>query len=388
EMRYDFLFETARRWKAAAVAVGHTADDQAETVLMHLLRGAALAGLKGMQPVTREHAWDAHIPLLRPLLSFRREETEQYCLENGLSPRVDPSNADPSFFRNRIRHELIPYLESYQPNIKGLLLHMSAALAADEDYMVWQASESYRRCVVQEGAHSVQFSLPALRALPVALQRRLIRMAAFKLCPRLRDLDFSAMERGLAFLHHGRTGAAVDLVQNMTLVLEKDKIILYDQAPDALEAGWPGLPPGSLIPVAIPGETVLDNGWRLYSEISSDRPSSRAALRAADSYETWLDADALDAALYLRTRKAGDRFAPLGLDGKTTKLSDFWINSGLPRRARELWPLLISGDEIAWLPGFRPAHFCRLLENSRRILHLRLENPSRPVRPPAGAVSD
>ena len=120
-LRYRFLFAQARSEGAEVVAVGHTADDQVETVLMHFLRGAGLPGLKGMAGRTILPEFDPKIPLVRPILHLWRSETEAYCQEHGLQPVYDPSNRDETYFRNRLRHSLIPELEKYNPRFKNTL---------------------------------------------------------------------------------------------------------------------------------------------------------------------------------------------------------------------------------------------------------------------------
>src|SRR5688572_30367025 len=134
-MRYRFLMKQAHRSNAQAVAVGHTADDQVETVLMHFIRGAGLTGLKGMNYRTIIHMFDPQIPVVRPLLDMWREETIVYCAANGLRPRHDPSNASLDFFRNRLRHLLIPTLESYNPRFREVLWRTSRSLAGDYEVL-------------------------------------------------------------------------------------------------------------------------------------------------------------------------------------------------------------------------------------------------------------
>ena len=144
-MRYRFLMEQAHRFHAQAVAVGHTADDQVETVLMHFIRGAGLAGLKGMNYRTIIKMFDPEIPIVRPLLDLWREETVVYCAANGFRPRHDPSNASMDFFRNRLRHLLIPSLESYNPRFREVLWRTSRSLAADYEIISGVLDEVWKK---------------------------------------------------------------------------------------------------------------------------------------------------------------------------------------------------------------------------------------------------
>jgi tRNA(Ile)-lysidine synthase len=157
-LRYRFLFAAAREQAAQAVAVGHTADDQVETVLMHFLRGAGLSGLKGMEYRTILPVFDPQIPLVRPLLALWRGETEAYCREHDLEPHFDASNADTMYFRNRLRYALIPELEKYNPRIKESLLRSAQALQSDYAALQEGVESAWKNIVIEKGEDWVTFA--------------------------------------------------------------------------------------------------------------------------------------------------------------------------------------------------------------------------------------
>src|SRR5512138_389323 len=161
-LRYRFLMQQAHRFNAQAVAVGHTADDQVETVLMHFIRGAGLAGLKGMSFRTVIPTFDPELPIVRPLLDTWREETVVYCAANGFRPRYDPSNASLDFFRNRLRHLLIPTLESYNPRFREVIWRTSRSLAGDYELLAGLLDQAWKQCVAQEQVDFVAFEWNAL----------------------------------------------------------------------------------------------------------------------------------------------------------------------------------------------------------------------------------
>src|SRR5512138_1042386 len=161
-LRYRFLMEQAHHFHAQAVAVGHTADDQVETVLMHFIRGAGLAGLKGMSFRTVIPTFDPELPIVRPLLDTWREETVVYCAANGFRPRYDPSNASLDFFRNRLRHLLIPTLESYNPRFREVIWRTSRSLAGDYEILSELVDEAWEKCAVQENTDFITFDSDAL----------------------------------------------------------------------------------------------------------------------------------------------------------------------------------------------------------------------------------
>jgi len=199
-LRYRFLFASAREHAAQAVAVGHTADDQVETVLMHFLRGAGLAGLKGMETRSLLPLFDPQIPLIRPLLGMWRGETEAYCRENDLQPHQDASNADQVYFRNRLRHTLIPELEKYNPRLKESLLRSAQALQGDYVALQEILDADWNKVFADQGKGWIAFQRPALVRLSTGIQRNLIRRAGEILRPASRDIGYQALDRAARWI--------------------------------------------------------------------------------------------------------------------------------------------------------------------------------------------
>jgi tRNA(Ile)-lysidine synthase len=366
-LRYHFLFATARQHAAQAVAVGHTADDQAETVLMHFLRGAGLAGLKGMEYRTLLPVFDAQIPLIRPLLSLWRADTETYCREHGLRPHFDASNRDTVYFRNRLRHDLIPELEKYNPRFKEALVRTAQALQGDYSILQEVLEAAWKEVVVESGDGWVAFDQPRLVEFSPALRRNLIRRAAESLRPDSRDLGFEALERATAFAESS-DAQRIDFVNGLYLFTESGKLYLAAYEADLPSAQWPQV--SNQLSV-IGNQCELGNGWILAVE-SVSLDTSRQLLDP-DNWTAWLDADLTGSSLTVRPRRAGDRFNPLGMESGSVKLSDFFVNVKLPRRARTQWPLVCVGEEIAWVPGFRLAHPFRVTSKTERTLHLEIK---------------
>lgn len=374
-LRYRFLMEHARQLKAQAVAVGHTADDQVETVLMHFLRGAGLAGLKGMTHRILLHTFDPEIPIVRPLLDAWREETVVYCAVNGLRPRHDPSNASLDFFRNRLRHLLIPSLESYNPRFREVVWRTSRSLAGDYEVITKVLNETWKDCVVQENADFVAFDISALTKQPLGLQRSLLRRAMERIRPEHLDVGFETLERAAHFINGAVTHyARFDLAGHMHLL--REGLLLYVVAGDSTlpVERWPQMPDESTtIPLKIPESIKLSGGWKFNCERWNIASLALEQARTNDDpFQVWLDANGISDALELRVRQDGDRFEPLGMDGHMMKMSDFFINVKLPQRARDRWPLLCMGEKVVWVPGYRPAHSFRLTEFTRQALYFSL----------------
>jgi tRNA(Ile)-lysidine synthase len=372
-LRYRFLFDQARRITAQAVAVGHTADDQVETVLMHLLRGAGLNGLQGMTSSSLHADWDAAIPLVRPLLGFWRAETLAYCAERGLQPVFDPTNLDTAFFRNKLRNELIPLLEAVQPEIRQTLWRTAQALSGDAEIVRAAVEAAWSGCRAEQVGEAVILRRPEFQALSPGLQRGLLRKAVAGLqngagdAPR--DVDYEAIERAARFARSPGDGQ-VDLALGLRLVAEGERLLVTRSALP-WDARWPRLETAELH-LAFPGETALSSGWQMAAEWVEQAGFPVFPTADASPWEAWLDASSLPGEVCLRRAQPGDRFQPLGMEGHSLKLSDFWINEKLPRRARAAWPLVAAGKQILWVPGFRLAHPYRVQKNTRKALHLRL----------------
>jgi tRNA(Ile)-lysidine synthase len=368
-LRYRFLFSAARTHHAQAVAVGHTADDQVETVLMHFLRGAALSGLKGMEYRTLLPVFDADIPLVRPLLAFWRDETESYCRAHRLDPHYDASNADQVYFRNRLRHALIPELEKYNLRFKESLLRTAQALQGDHVALQEILDGLWRDIVVETGDGWVAFDGPKLAATSRGLRRNLVRRAGELLRPESRDFGFDALNRAAAFAELP-AAKQVDFANGLYLFAESGKIYLAAYEVDLPSAHWPQVEQS----LAVSDQQVeLGNGWVLSLEhIPLDTENW---LLNTDPWSAWLDADltAATGRLTVRPRRAGDKFAPFGMKGQSIKVQDFFINVKLPQRARANWPLVCVEEEVVWVPGFRIAHRFRVTERTKRVVRLTLK---------------
>ena len=369
--RYRFLFQQAQILGAQAVAVGHNANDQVETVLMHLLRGAGLSGLKGMTAYSLPNPWSDKIPLVRPLLSVWRAEILEHCQQRGLEPVFDSSNQDTDFFRNRLRHDLIPYLDEYVPGMRERLWRMADILADDNAVLEEAAFAAKNICLESQATGFVSFNARVFTYQPVAVQRRLIRWAVSELRQDTRDLGSNAVERALLPLASPLETIYQDVALGLRAFIEDGLLFIAAWEADLPSAQWPQLETDTVL--QIPGEIDFPDGWQLRGEYIQDLQSVREqAYENADPFRAWFDAGDQLSALAVRARQPGDRFRPLGMGGDSTKLSDFMINQKIPRRARQRWPLVCMGDEIVWVPGFRQSHGFRLSQESKRILFLQL----------------
>jgi tRNA(Ile)-lysidine synthase len=375
--RYRFLARVATDVGARTVAVGHNADDQVETVLMHLIRGSGLAGLRGMQPrspyplALGEHAArDAadRLVLARPLLEVPRAEIEDYVAEHGLLPRFDRSNLDTTYFRNRLRHELIPELETYNPNIREVLRRTARVIADEHDYLQEQRAIDWQR-VVDEGDDRFVFNLEAWRELHPATQRSLLRRAIRRLRRELRDIDWVHIENARDVANYKPAGSEATLPAGLALFKGYDTFTVGEARP---VPDWPLLHVERL-PLDIPGITPLPNtDWHVVADTLRRNTLPPDELLNDDPWQAVMDAAATGTELYLRTRRPGDRFQPFGLAGHTQTVADFMIGAKIPQHVRDALPLVVNAaDEILWLPGWRLAERVRVTAATDRVVTLR-----------------
>jgi tRNA(Ile)-lysidine synthase len=379
-VRYSFLARVAKKNDGHVIATGHTADDQVETVLMHLLRGTGPSGLRGMLPDTPLDSWvgipDAkEIRLIRPLLTLNHDQTEDHCRAINLEPVIDPSNMDHIYFRNRIRHELLPLLETYNPGIRQILLRLARIMTAEVDLLAEMVANAWESVFESQGESALLLRVESLERRPLALQRALLRSAIKKLLPTARDISFDTIERGLQFVSDPIRPASSPLIAGLMLRTLGDDILLYHTDSPVIFDRLPQLIKDAQVELPIPGKVELAGGWKLTALSESI---------ALGSYQTYLNAQEGDFAaidrslisepLNVRTRMPGDRIQPLGLNG-TTKVSDIMINNRIPDLARARWPMVVSGDEVVWVTGIRMSHLFRLTEGTSSVIVIHLSPP-------------
>ena len=341
--RYAFLAEVAQRSAVHGVAVAHQADDQAETLLLHALRGAGLAGLRGMRPRVPWAEWategpikPAGPPLIRPLLKHSRAEVLAYCTAHGLQPFDDPTNRAPRYARTRVRR-LLSTLSSENPRLLEALGRTAKLCADDYDYVQSQLNAHWPQ-LVEEGQARISFRQGAWAALHPSLQRLALRRALAQL---------GADEPSMAQVEAARalTGSpGRQMLVGRTLRLSVDQhgfVLARPEAPPT--ASVPQLA-GDELPLAWPGITPLGASW--YCRVGTDPPAEPGAWWLA------LDASRLTGPLWLRRRRPGDHFHPVGAPG-SRKIQDFFVDQRVPRALRDAWPLLVDVETIVWVAGLR-----------------------------------
>lgn len=348
--RYEFLEETAERVGATKIATGHTQDDQVETVLLNVLRGAGLNGLRGI-PAVRG-------PFVRPLLGVTHAEVEAYCDEHGLTPRRDPSNLSTgTYTRNKIRLELLPQLaRDYNPAVGEALLRLSEIAGRDSDYLQGQAEEALTRMTRGRDAFRLVLDRPALAGLHPALLRYTFRAAIVSL---------RGTGEGITYDHVETACRAVAAPTPRTFLLNLPHplctVRITDEALTVTLANVPASLAYVSVPLPVAGSSSLPGTDWIVSAGFDAVPES-----------VTLDADVVSpSGLTLRNWRQGDRIDPLGMGGRHKKVSDLFSDAKVPRAERHGVPLVSDDQGILWIVGHTIAERAKVTPETTRRLFLR-----------------
>jgi tRNA(Ile)-lysidine synthase len=359
--RHTFFERAAARLGAAVVAVAHTKDDQAETFLLRLLRGAGPRGLSGMHPRSGI--------VVRPLIETPRSDVRESLRVAGIAFREDASNADLSIPRNRIRHELLPLLDArFSPGVVEVLDREAAIAREDAEYLEAQARAAAARLVVRT-ARGVEIDADALMAEPIAVARRVIRYAQQMAAGAGHFIGFDAGEAVRRFVVSKSTGQ-LDLPghranrRGTAIVLTPSR----GREKPAPQADF-------LYQLEVPGEVAIPEAACAISAASSAVPAGRLAREmwhlAGRSDEAVIEARRLVGPLAVRNRRPGDAFRPLGMSGRKT-LQDFFVDAKIQRLEREITPVIVDfAGQIVWIAGLALAEEFRVTEATKDVVILK-----------------
>ncbi len=365
ELRYRFLGEAARTFGAARVAVGHTASDQVETVLLNIIRGTGLAGLRGMRPAAPYPAPEfRELTLIRPLLRIFREETIAACRALGLEPREDPTNLDRRYLRNRIRLDVLPLLRQINPAVDRAILRLAEAAAADLELVEARAAAALNEAIVSETPAELVLRREVLNGLPPALRVHVFRLALLRLTAAEPAVTAYHLDR-LARLSAGKVGASLDLPAGLKARVDYDVVRLGQDLSKPAVADLPAV--DQTLPLPVPGRVRLD-GWVVEATVLP-RPPDWEPRQAADGWTVFVDFDKVMGELEVRPWRAGDVFVPLGLSGRK-KLQDLFTEARVPRELRRRWPVVVDRLGIVWVAGLRLADRVKVTPETRRLLRI------------------
>ena len=352
EIRYKLFYEVAQKVNANKIAIAHNMNDNAETVLMNLFRGSGIEGLKGIEAV-RDN-------IIRPLINVRRDEIEYYCEEKKLNPRIDKTNLEPIYIRNRIRLELIPYIEKhFNSNIMSTLQRFSEIVNMETDFLNREAEKLFLEIAIA-GENSIEYSINKIKNIHPALIRRIIRLGIERLVGSLKGFEFRNIQAVLDLLGK-TTGAAVILPKNIKAYISYDKLILRIN-------------------------TEREH-YKYYLELENDKDNMAEFLDCniklttvdassikdmkKDIYKVYIDKDKVKQKLVLRNRLEGDVFSPIGLKG-SKKLKDYFIDEKIPKEERDSIYLIADGKEIVWVIGRRLSEKYKITEYTKEAIMINI----------------
>ncbi len=357
-VRYDFYDDAARRTGATKIALGHHADDQAETVLLWLLRGAALGGLAGIPPV-RENRF------IRPLLQCSRRRIEQYLEDIRQEFVPDSSAGELHYRRNKIRHELLPLLrEQYNPNIVETLARTAELVQQDDEALEHVVRQALQECV-QDGEGGTVLSLDGLGRFSTALQGRIMREAVFRVKGDTRGLTMQHIDALCSLLAGGGSSRTIQLPGGLEARREYRNVLIRRSPAKSVCSAF------SYTIEDVPGSIVIpETGGRLSMRVESIEDAA-PHIRSSGEKTAFFDLGRLQFPLTVRSRQPGDAFQPLGQPG-TKKIQDFFTDCKVPQRLRDRVPLLVSGEDIAWVVGYRMDERFKVGAGAKTVLRAEL----------------
>ena len=368
--RYQFYEAVCMEVGAAKVALGHHQDDTAETVLMNLIRGSGATGLKGIAPVR-------DIKIIRPLAGFTRQHIKVFLTSIGVTPQHDSSNTDRRYLRNRIRHALIPLLESdYNPNIRIGLNRTADVLTAESEYLDTITQAVFETCRIPDTAappNSIVLDRTKFREYHIALQRRILRQSISDILGDLSDLYFVHAEAMLNLIEGNAPNAVLALPNGLRFRRAYQHLIF--ERSERSRVSLSIATESFTYPLTVPGKTFITI---LNAEITAqvgNVPVHTPLALPDGKFEALFDYGRLKEAfgetspLTVRNRQRGDRFQPYGMQG-TKKIKDFLIDAKVPRYERDSIPLLVCGEEVLWLISYTTSELFKIKPRTRQYLRL------------------
>lgn len=354
ELRYQAFREVAEELNIKKIILAHHADDQVETILMRILRGTGPSGLMG---ISKKRDW-GNLQIIRPLLGMYRKELEEYLEEQHIIPREDASNQSTDYTRNRLRLELIPNLEQqYNPQVKQAILQLGDLIYEEE--RVWDdwTIDGLNACSKKVSDQEYQIDLPAFLSYPVALQRRMVKLILN--CLTDENLPYHSIAQVLQLGVHQSPSVWIFLPGGIKGVRSYEILRLTKDYINQREDEW-------FYPLPIPGTTYLPFGV-----IEAAISTTPVHLDSRESHhKAVFDADELELQqLAVRNRRAGDYISPYGFKGRK-RIKALLMEHKIPQSLRGRQPMIVSDQEIVWVPGIRRSSIALVTSKTTRYLTL------------------
>ena len=356
EVRYQFFEEVLHKINGNKIAIAHNANDQAETVLMRILRGTGLQGLVGIRPV-RDNIF------VRPIINLTRDEIENYCEVNKLNPRIDKTNFENIYTRNKIRLELIPYIQkNFNSDVIEVLNRFSDTVKVDNEYINNVAKEKYNE--YSEISEEKIILKGQLFKEHEAILTRVIRIAIKNIKGNLNNLEKNHIY-DIIDIQKKSTGKYIMLPSGIRVTNNYGDIYVYKEEKEHKVQKI-----NKEVELNLLEENVLTN-HKL--KITLDIIKSKEDIKFdKNPLIKYFDYDKIKGVIKLRYRKNGDKFMPFGMSG-SKKLKDLFIDLKIPKERRDSIPLITFGDDIAWIVGYRISDKFKINKDTKNILKIKIE---------------
>jgi len=354
KIRYSFYLEVARKWEAGYIALGHHANDQAETIIMRMIRGTGTHGLSGI-PYKRDIEGTT---LIRPFLDVSREEIEHFVLKNSIPYRIDDSNYSTKYFRNQIRLDILPKLLQYNKQLIAHLSQMAKINQAEDSYFRRQAKEFFDQYVKRDHNHSYSIDVSQLYLIDIALQRRVIHLILTYLGLK-EEFTFTHIEKIAHLIQQTHPSKSLDL-PGLRVYREYGKIVFKVN----IEQGNSFYYFETLLPATV----TIPQIHKIVRAFFSEKKMELTGL--------W---DVFDGQLFeekkiiIRTRKNGDRIHVKGING-SKKIKDIFIDQKIPREWRDKQPIIEMDGEVLWIPGIKQSSVKRVSKTTTLFLYIQMED--------------
>lgn len=358
ELRYGFFREILKDLDGGKIAVAHNKNDQGETLLMRFFRGTGIDGLKGMEYINDD--------IIRPILGIEREDIEKYLVDKNIESRLDKTNLEPIYNRNKIRLELIPHIEEeYNPNIIEALWRTSKIAAIDSDFLEEYTEKTLNKLVKKRTKNSIILNKTLFLKEHRSIQQRIIRSCIFDIEGNLQGFTMEHISNILKLFLEGGTGKSIDLINNFIAKTSYEEFIIEKNKKNEIK--------DFSYELKLEGFTYVDeSNYRFETRVY---PAKDLDINKKDSYIMDFDYDKINGSLYCRNRKAGDRFVPKGMKG-SKKIKDYFIDEKVPKEERDKIPLIKDEENIIWVVGYRSSELYKVEASTKNILRINIIDTS------------
>lgn len=346
DLRYRVLDELFHEIKADRIALGHTADDQMETFFMRFFRGSGPGGLSGIPPVRAK--------IIRPLIEVERQDIEEFLEAHGINYVVDSSNLKEDYFRNRLRLSLIQEFKKINPRMAQTLSRTMDILREEERYFDLTVTKALMKLISRKTDLRIELFLVPMESMDKVILRRVLRRAIGE-TKGLRGMEFVHIENIMGMIKEGKPGDRLFLPKGLRVIKNYATLLITSEMPQRMET----------VTLSVPGQAVMEDIKAVLNASLEERVGNCGDGKTVVVF----DADRTGTALLVRPREKGDFFYPLGF-GKRKKLQDFFVDGKVPRDERDAIPLILSGNDIVWIAGYRGDERFKVTEGTKRFLKL------------------